>query len=80
MYENNHFYHRGTSYRNSAGDVCMIINRVIAVGVVAGLIIALIVLAAGFFLSIKYSPAVNGTMPVVYSNGTLVNDQCQKYS
>ena len=52
----------------------------VADAVVAGLIIALTVLAAGFFLSIKYSPAVNGTMPVVYSNRTLVNDQCQKYS
>ena len=77
---NSHTDHRCTNYRSSAGDVCMIINRVIAVAVAAGLIIALIVLAAGFFLSIKYSPAVNGTMPVVYSNGTLVNDQCQKYS
>ncbi|KAK7102892.1 hypothetical protein V1264_021050 [Littorina saxatilis] len=45
-----------------------------------GVTIALIVLAMGFLLSAKHSPAINGTMSVTYPNGSAVHDQCQQYS
>lgn len=45
-----------------------------------GVTVALIVLGLGFLLSAKHSPAINGTIPVTYINGTTVQDACQNFS